>query len=165
MKIVQTFWSGNSKDIIKDTFGWYAPEYHLMSWALSCLQLRKFYDNVVLYTDEKGYELLINYLKLPYTKVIVNLDELNKDDSDLWALSKIHTYSKQDEPFLHVDGDVFIWEAFNKDIMKANLIAQNKEIGTAHFYESMFDSIEQELIYLPKDITVIKEKKYFNFCI
>lgn len=152
MKIVQTFWSGNTSNIIKDNYGWYAPEYHLMSWALSCLQLRKFYDNVVLYTDEKGYDLLISYLKLPYTQVIVNLEKLNKKDSDLWALSKIHTYSKQEYPFLHVDGDVFIWEAFDKGLLKANLIAQNKEIGTAGFYESMFDNIQKELVYLPKDI-------------
>lgn len=158
MKIVQTFWSGSSSNIIKDTFGWYAPEYHLMSWALSCFQLRKFYDDVVLYTDEKGRELLINYLKLPYTKVVVNLDELNKEDSDLWAMSKIYTYSKQDEPFLHVDGDVFIWEAFDKEFLKGDLIAQNKEIGTTGFYESMFGNIEKKLVFLPEEIKAIREK-------
>jgi hypothetical protein len=158
MKIVQTFWSGSSSNIIKDTFGWYASEYHLMSWALSCLQLRKFYDNIVLYTDKNGYKLLIEYLKLPYTDVIITLDELNKEDSDLWAMSKIYTYSKQDEPFLHVDGDVFIWEAFNKEFLKANLIAQNKEVGTANFYESMFHEIEKELVFSPEDIKIIQQK-------
>ena len=83
MKIVQTFWSGNYSNIVKKTFGWYAPEYHIMSWALSCLQLLKFYDNVVLYTDKNGYKLLIEYLKLPYTDVIITLDELNNKSSEL----------------------------------------------------------------------------------
>jgi hypothetical protein len=165
MKIVQTFWSGNYSNIVKETFGWYAPEYHIMSWALSCLQLLKFYDNVVLYTDKSGYKLLIEYLKLPYTNVIISLDELNNQSPELWALSKIDTYSKQDEPFLHIDGDIFIWEAFDENLLKGNLIAQNKEIGTKGFYKSMFNEIEKKLLYIPKEIRDAKrnEKEIFAY--
>ena len=36
MKIVQTFWHGNNS-LLDNSFGWMNPQYHLMSWALSCL--------------------------------------------------------------------------------------------------------------------------------
>ena len=61
MKIVQSFWSGN-KDCLKDSYGWSSPIYHYASWILSCNQLRKYYDDVILVTDKVGYDILINRL-------------------------------------------------------------------------------------------------------
>ena len=66
MRIVQTFWSGGGNPLIK-SFGWPHAEYNLMSWALSCCSLREHYDEVALYTDKQGYEVLIEKLNLPYT--------------------------------------------------------------------------------------------------
>ena len=45
----------------------------MMSWVLSCLSLRNYYDDVELYTDKLGYELLIEKLRLPYTYVHVGM--------------------------------------------------------------------------------------------
>ena len=59
-----------------DGFGWKHPELHFMSWALSCLSLREHYDDVTLYTDSAGYDVLINKLRLPYTRVEVCFDNL-----------------------------------------------------------------------------------------
>ena len=67
MKIIQSFWSAG-KDVYADGFGWKHPELHFMSWALSCLSLREHYDDVTLYTDSAGYDVLINKLRLPYTR-------------------------------------------------------------------------------------------------
>ncbi len=80
-----------------------------MSWTLSCLNLRKFYENVELVTDEVGYRYLIEKLKLPYSSVRVELDCINTYPSSLWAIGKLYTYGIQNEPFIHVDGDVYIW--------------------------------------------------------
>ena len=90
MKIIQSFWSGNN-DCLKDGYGWLSPIYHYASWILSCNQLRKYYDDVILVTDRAGYDVLIDNLHLPYTNVIVCLDELSKYSSNLWALAKIKT--------------------------------------------------------------------------
>lgn len=49
---------------------------------------------------------MIDDLKLPYTKVHVVLDELNDYHKNLWAIGKIRTYQLQEEPFIHIDGDV-----------------------------------------------------------
>ena len=144
MKIIQTFWTAGQNPL-KHGFGWAHPEYNLMSWALSCLSLREHYDEVELYTDSAGYHILIEVLQLPYTKVHVIFDDF-KCLPHHWALSKIKTYSLQTEPFIHIDGDIFLPKPLPKEIHSASLIVQNKEIGT-QYYQEMLDRV---LIY--KDI-------------
>jgi hypothetical protein len=160
MKIIQSFWSGKNKSITNN-FGWYSYEYNWMGWILSVNQLVKFYDRVELYTDSFGYEILINRLNLPYTKVHVVLDELNELPNDLWAMAKIKTYSLQNEPFLHVDGDVFIWEKFPEELMKKNIIVQNIE-KTTDYYSNMWKNIYPNLIYFPQEINDYHNGKTSN---
>lgn len=150
MKIVQTFWSGRQKPL-ETAYGWPRPEYNLMSWVLSCLSLRRFYDDVELYTDKMGYELLIEKLRLPYTHVHVVYDG-NLCRPLYWAYAKIRTYAVQTEPFLHVDGDVYINQPFSDAILDAPLVAQNKEIGTM-YYRKMIDAVlKMSDIVLPSDL-------------
>ncbi|MBS1735735.1 MAG: hypothetical protein JSS98_03930, partial [Bacteroidetes bacterium] len=162
MNIIQTLWSRNSPDFISEKCGWLSPEYNLMSWALSCLQLKKFYPSVILYADKVSANLLCDILHLPYTKVICNLDKMNDYDPQLWALPKIHTYSIQKDPFLHVDGDVFIWKAFDEDLINKGLIAQNKESATG-YYENIMLLLEAELKYFPQEILDERNKQSLIF--
>lgn len=134
MKIIQSFWSAptKTKGITEGMSGrprggWPTEKYHAISWALSCWQLKRFYNHVVLYSDKDGMEWLVDRCGLPYDEVNVNLDCLNRYDALLWAIPKIYTYSLQKSPFLHVDGDVFIWKPFDKTLLSAPLIVQNFE--------------------------------------
>lgn len=86
MKIVQTFWHGNNS-LLDNSFGWMNPQYHLMSWALSCLSLKDNYQNIVLYTDSHGYEIFAEQLKLPYTDIIIQYDNLTCPEPH-WAYPK-----------------------------------------------------------------------------
>lgn len=150
MRIVQTFWSAG-RNPLEHGFGWLRPEYNLMSWALSCLCLRKYYDEVALYTDEQGKHVLIDLLHLPYTEVHVVYDETLCLPQH-WAYAKIKTYSLQTKPFLHIDGDIFLSKPIPEDVINAPLIAQNREIGTM-YYKRMMDRILQEsAIKLPRYI-------------
>jgi hypothetical protein len=149
MKIIQSFWTGQQEST-HNAFGWSAPEFHWLGWILSVNQLSKFYD-VELYTDQLGYEYLVEKLALPYSKVHVVLDELNSYQSNLWALPKIKAYSLQKEPFLHVDGDVFIWEAFPEELLQQKLITQNLEV-TTEYYQNMWSKIAPNLKYLPDEM-------------
>lgn len=158
LKIVQTFWSGNKNDILRNSFGWYDTSYHIQSWALSCQLLKKLYDDVELYTDQAGYDLLIDKLKLPYSKVHVVLDELNHYPSSVWALSKIKTYSLQETPFIHVDGDVFLWKTFSDRLCQSDLVVQNREIGNPYF-ESSWKTLEENLLYIPHEIQEHRKKE------
>ena len=44
------------------------------------------------------------------------LDELNDYPIELWAIGKLYAYGLQNEPFLHVDNDTFIWSRFSNKI-------------------------------------------------
>lgn len=128
MRIIQSLWSKPS--LI--TGGWSEKTFYNMSWALSCLKLKEFYKSVELYTDREGKNFLIDKLQLPYDKVYVVLDNLNEFSPRLWALGKVYTYSLQNQPFIHVDGDVYIWKKFQDRIEKAQLIVQHKEENYEH---------------------------------
>lgn len=150
MKIIQSFWSGNLTDFT-NSYGWFSYKYNWLSWVLSCHQLVKFHEEVELYTDRFGYEILIEKLQLPYTKVHVVLDDLNGYHKDLWAVSKIKVYEMQNEPFLHVDGDVFVWESLTNKFKNTALLTQNLEI-TAASYIKMWDEISPNLVYMPTEM-------------
>jgi hypothetical protein len=154
MKIVQSYWTKPSQKkkainiFDRNKGGWVDKKYNYMSWALSSLQFKKFYDQVELVTDEQGHELLINKLKLPYTSVKVVLDNINGYHPDLWALGKIYSYSIQDAPFIHADGDVYIWEKFPDALEHSNLIGQNPEINNP-YNETIFRKIKTNFKYIP----------------
>ena len=164
MKIVQSLWVKPS--LKKENFnisdrnkgGWVDKKYNYMSWALSCLQFKKYYNNVELVTDSIGYELLIEKIGLPYSKVDIELDQLNNYHPDLWALGKIQAYSIQNEPFIHADGDVFIFKKFEESFEKSPLIAQNLETEFSYYYE-IFKNIEENFDYIPQ---VLIESKTIN---
>ena len=154
MRIIQSFWS---KPYFAEKRkggcigGWSHPLFFYMSWALSCLSLRKFYTDVELYTDEAGKRLLIDTLRLPYTKVHVLLDELNDYDIDLWAIGKMFTYKLQTKPFLHVDGDVYIWKAFPTEVEDASLVAQNLEKNYPYNIKFIKEA-KSTLAYIPSQV-------------
>lgn len=157
MRIIQSFWSCQSQNLTKHSFGWYSPEYHLMSWALSVLQLRNFYNEVELYTDHTGYEFLIKKLGLPYTDTHIVLDELNSFHKELWALPKVKVYGIQTKEFLHVDGDVFIWKPFPEDFLTKPIVTQNIEKGTP-YYGKILAVLHDRLSYFPSAISANRKK-------
>ena len=152
MKYVHTFWIDEGKEPLEASFGWCSARYHLMSWALSCLQLHRFYDNVELITDRKGKELLIDQMKLPYKKVRIELDDLDfVEISGLWVMKKIYSYTLHEEPFLNVDGDVFIFEPFPDNLLSGQLIAQNIE-QDFDYYKELVGLVGNTFPFVPKPI-------------
>lgn len=146
MKIIQSFWS---KPFFEGEMADEKKRFLLFSWLFSCLQLRKFYKDVHLITDEKGKELLIDILKIPYTSFTVALNEIDRYDHDLWAIGKLYAYQLQDEPFLHVDGDLFIWESFNKRIEASSLVALHPEPDVYHHYNNAMEEIRVKFRSMP----------------
>ena len=156
MKITQTFWTGLNDGVtnLNIKAGWRSAEYHWMSWALSCLTLRRQYERVELYTDELGKHILIDVLKLPYTKVHLIFDESFQCRPELFSLAKIKTYSVQDEPFLHVDGDIYLWQPFPKSFSEAGLIAPNLEMDL-FFNKEILETVHEKGFKIPDHL---KEK-------
>jgi hypothetical protein len=161
MKIVQTYWSlPVKKESERRLGGWPEVKYHYMSWALSCLKLRQFYPEVELITDSEGKSLLIDQLGLPYTSVRCCLDGYHHYPAQLWAVGKLHAYRMQDVPFLHVDGDVFIWAPFPKDLLAAPLLVQSKtNFSTHQDFDAIRHTLFRKLEAVPADIFQYWEKQ------
>ncbi|NAS13005.1 DUF6734 family protein [Poritiphilus flavus] len=170
MKLVQSFWSkpflGNSTGSLlsRNNGGWLNSKCFYMSWALSCLQLRKIYPdmNLELVTDSFGKKLLINRLKLPYDQVHLELDPLSRFSESLWAIGKIKTYSIQSSPFIHVDGDVFIWDDVLSNLFKSDLCVQSID-RQARYYARTSKKIIDLFGYIPDDLLDhLKSKQIFG---
>jgi len=156
MRNLQTFWTGppntNNENLVSMKAGWLSCEYHWMSWALSCLQAKDIFGEVNLVTDLKGKEILIDRLQLPYSTVSTELEgALDHYHPSLWALAKIYTYSIQTEPFLHLDGDVFIWQKPDGKLLDSRLIAQNLD-KNLEFYLSTLNEINERFTYVPPSL-------------
>lgn len=153
MKIVQSFWSKpyHSRDLFfLNSGGWSHRTFNYMSWALSCLRFKKFYK-IELITDTLGKELLIDTLELPYDNVSLKLDELNDkyhNHKNIWALGKIYAFEIQEEPFIHADADVFIWDRFPSRIENGELIAQQIEQDSG-YHEGNLIELYSRLEYIP----------------
>jgi hypothetical protein len=164
-RIVQTLWTKplfecpNSESQNRFHGGWLSKKYNYMAWTLSCLQFRKYYENVELVTDKKGKELLVDKLALPYSDVKVELDCLNKYPNSLWTLPKIYCYQMQKDPFIHTDGDVLVWEKFNDEIETAKITSQQLVVDHKPQYFAI-EEIEANFKYIPECIT--KERQECN---
>ena len=127
MNIIQSYWSKpafhKNQDFSNNRKfgGWLSYKYFLYSLCFSCLTIKRHHKTLDLYTDDDGYDLFINKLKLPYDNVLVILNELNGEDHRLWVLGKLKAILLQDHPFIHVDNDVFLWDSL-PDIAKLHLV-------------------------------------------
>lgn len=160
MRIIHSFWSKPFLHNIDNTTinhlkdDWINLELYFMSWVLSCCSFKKHYSNITLYTDTIGKEVLIDILNLPYSSYSTELNSIDKYNCNFWALGKLHTYNLQKEPFIHVDGDVFIWDKLPADITDQDVIAQNEELNDS-LYREQFNEIIKNASYMPKEISEV----------
>ena len=123
-KVVYSHWSKPAKD---EYVGFNSKKSFANCAELSVLYSRKWFDKVELVTDEKGYKLLIEDLKLPFTNVKVELDCLNHIAKHHWSIGKIYACNIQDEPFIHQDFDVIWFKKPPLRILNAQAAFQNIE--------------------------------------
>ena len=115
------------------------------------------------YTDQRGYDVLIGKLHLPYTKVHVVYDD-SLCLPQHWAYAKIKTYAMQTEPFLHVDGDIYAPKPLPQEALSAPLVAQNREIGTV-YYRRMMENVQrhEEIELPPYIIEALREESVASY--
>lgn len=136
---------------------WPSDFHYALSWSLSVREASQHYPDTWLYTDDDGARFLVDTLGLSFAHVCTDLNALAAYDPDWWALGKIHTYRLQEEPFIHLDNDVFLWLPLPESLVHAALFAQNPEPfmpGTAYYQP---ERIEGALAgvngWLPKEWT------------
>jgi hypothetical protein len=109
--------------VMNDLNPWQSDFHYLCSWILSSCLLKRYFKETHLYCDTKTKKVLIDELDLPFDYVNTELDSFTFD-SYLWALGKAFAYTKQEKPFIHIDQDVFLWQALPKNLLNKPLIAQ-----------------------------------------
>jgi hypothetical protein len=121
MKFYLSYWSRNLK---KDT----NIENKKIMMKICVNQLRKYYNDVNLITDENGKEIFKN---INWTSIDTSLENLPKNYKYIWALGKIMAYkliAEKNEPFIHLDYDIFLIKKFSEKILNSEIIMHSKEI-------------------------------------
>jgi len=128
MRYVHSLWSTPARK--KNFDNKYDEKYlskNFYTYLLSALSIKKLGYQIDLYCDEYAYDM---YSLIPYDNIhIVNYDR-DGIDSKFWVWGKIKTYSLQEEPFIHIDGDVFFFKDIIGDKMSSGkypLVVQNVE--------------------------------------
>jgi len=132
MKVIHSFWS---KAYFQGRWGEESKiAYDIYNFALSSHLANKHFKSTDLITDEAGASLLE---ALPYKKIDTDLDDINQIDPRFWTAGKVHSMRIQEEPFIHIDGDVFFMNKKCKKRLsgKWDVAVQMREIG-AHFYDT-----------------------------
>ncbi|TLU89427.1 hypothetical protein FEM55_22055 [Dyadobacter sediminis] len=101
-----------------------------MSWALSASLLHDHFGSVTLHTDLAGKTVLVDLLELPYSRINITQEGLGDIyPKNWWVMRKMYSYSCADGPFVHVDGDAFLWNGLSDHLRQKPLIAQNSQNG------------------------------------
>jgi hypothetical protein len=126
MNVIMSLWTKPCTD--GKSHGFNNVQEMMESLVVSSNVAKKHYNEIHFYTDKLGMKWIEPYLKyLPFTKIEVCLDELNWLDDKYWSLSKMYVYNKQEQPFIHIDNDVFLWEKFPDGLFDNDFFFQEIE--------------------------------------
>lgn len=125
MKAVSTF--SFAPYLAGKSGGWRKEEDFLACAAASLGSVDRFHGPVTLHTDSLGADVF-GVLGVP-AEIRVTLDDLHEDvPLAMWCAAKFDTYSRQHEPFLHVDLDAILGEALPRAWLQAPLGVQSLEL-------------------------------------
>lgn len=125
--------------------------------------LRKHYDKVVLYCDERTADILSDSF---YTEIRL-LPNHTLVKREWGTLSKLYTYSNIEEEYIHFDIDYFL---FNKIELTDELICKHSEtkekVGAIDFtkaYSGLIDKLK--INYNEFGFNIINENYVMNMCV
>ena len=102
---------------------WGHEKYDCLSWLLSVGVARRHFSSLALHADDDGARLLIDELGLAFDHLSLSLNSLHNADSEWWMQGKLLTYSQQQEPFVHIDSDVYLFNPLPARITSAPVLA------------------------------------------
>ena len=114
MKVIFSYWKTNEHFFVTEEFAYISNEL-----------ARKHGYETILFTDEYGKEEL---KKIKYNQVIT-FDKflLDRFPKTGWSLAKILAMSSMEEPFMHMDFDLFLIKNLNEEFLKNQVYCFHKE--------------------------------------
>ena len=141
----------------------YSIRLHLIMSLLSSYLLRKHYNRVILYCDEKTAEILSDSY---YTEIRILPNNILVENG-YGTLSKLYTYSNIEEEYIHFDIDYFL---FNKIELGNEIIcgySETKEKCGEHpfnlGYIGLIDKLKQN--YGDFGFNIVNENYAMNVCV
>lgn len=165
MRAVWSFWS----EPFRGAKGriWRSPLHHLLAWGLSVRLAKRLFPETMLVTDTPGKALLVDSLGLSFTHVSTDLDELRRCNPGWWSLGKLAAYRIQQQPFVHLDTDVFLWKPLPSDLLAAPVFAQCPEdhppLGTWCGPEDIERAFAEEGHELPAEWEWCRSRSPYSF--
>lgn len=123
---VQTFWL---KEGDESWQFWGSKQNLMVSCSLSYFLLKKHFNKVNLVCNELGRSFMTEELGLKFDQIDIIPLEQSELNEFVWSIYKLYTYSIQNEPFVHIDTDFFMFEKPPKEYLESDIFAQNLEIN------------------------------------
>lgn len=163
MLLLQSYFNNNITETdINYSGGYLSSIVNWLSMAYSCLLLKRNNPDkqLIFYGNETIVHLFENMFRLPYDeyRVVKCMGEYTKW---FYCWPKIVTYQEQNDPFIHIDTDVFMWKPMPQRLLLAPLVAQHRERDSI-FYMEVYKQIETDCIQLPRYLDDCNDKGYIN---
>jgi hypothetical protein len=123
---VQTFWL---KEGDESWQFWGSKQNLMVSCSLSYYLLKKHFNKVNLVCNELGKSFMTEELDLKFDQIDIIPLEQSELNEFVWSIYKLYAYSIQNEPFVHIDTDFFMFEKPPKEYLESEIFAQNLEIN------------------------------------
>lgn len=161
MKAVFSFWN-TTGTILENATNWTNPKFHLYSWVLSVHQAAKHFQEVELVTDSISLEVF-EKLKLPFTRIRTDLDEIEQYPKSFWSLGKVKAYQIQNRPFIHIDNDFIMYRKPSDNFLSSPIGFQCRETDDwfEDYYRGQFNHLNDKGVHLPSSWGLCDEA--YNF--
>lgn len=123
------------------------------SFLLSYLCLKKYYENVRMYTNQLGFDTVIKFI--PYDEIVIKENKYDGAGA-YWSFYKVDMINETDGGVVHVDCDVFLFDDHLKPIINGNYDGIVQDIVTKKRNK------EFSLDFVNENRNVFKEWGIFN---
>lgn len=128
MKLIETYAKVNNGNPYNDSSSIFVDQ-SLYIFLLNYLSLKKESGEILLFTDEYTYDNFLNII--PYEEINFK-ENIHKNNSHLWSTYKLECIKEYNEPFIHIDSDVYLKNFNLIDNFSDDLLIQT----TPRFFEN-----------------------------
>jgi len=112
---------------------------YVLSLALAAKYAKKIFGEVHFYGDRQSISLIEG--KVAFDKTFDSLEALNSRGIPyISAYPRAYVYSLMDQPFVHINSDVYIWEPLPEKCLNAEVFCQGIEYD---FFNKGIDQLKQ----------------------